>query len=95
MRWEYPEVHLLNFAILIVTLFCFEFFWRELLAVREEGAWAGASRQYAWAMGYLLFANSILILFLPIIGTASWDRDAGPRGGRGHVPRSRHDLAVC
>ena len=28
MRWEYPEVHLLNFTIFGATLFCFEFFWR-------------------------------------------------------------------
>lgn len=32
MRWEYPEVHLLNLAIFLATLFCFEFFWCELLA---------------------------------------------------------------
>lgn len=73
MRWEYPEVHLLNFAILIVTLFCFEFFWRELLAVREEGAWAGASRQYAWAMGYLLFAN----MYLDSFSSYHWDSELG------------------
>ncbi|MGD0830948.1 MAG: hypothetical protein ABR907_08405 [Terracidiphilus sp.] len=31
MRWEFPEVHLLNLAILMAALFCFEFLWRELL----------------------------------------------------------------
>ena len=66
-------MHLLNFAILIVTLFCFEFFWRELLAVREEGAWAGASRQYAWAMGYLLFAN----MYLDSFSSYHWDSELG------------------
>jgi hypothetical protein len=56
MRWEYPEVHLLNFAIFVATLFCFEFFWRELLAWKGDNAWMGASRPYAWALGYMLFA---------------------------------------
>jgi hypothetical protein len=56
MRWEYPEVHLLNFAIFVATLFCFEIFWRELLAWKGDNAWMGASRPYAWALGYLLFA---------------------------------------
>jgi hypothetical protein len=56
MRWEYPEVHLLNFVILVAALFCFEFFWRELLAWRGDNAWAGSSRLYAWILGYLLFA---------------------------------------
>lgn len=56
MRWEYPEAHLLNFAILMAALFCFEFFWRELLAFRSDNAWAGSSQRYAWVLGYLLFA---------------------------------------
>jgi 4-amino-4-deoxy-L-arabinose transferase-like glycosyltransferase len=56
IRWEFPEVHLLNFAILIATLFCFEFFWRELLAQRGENAFDAKSLRYAWAIGYFLFA---------------------------------------
>ena len=56
MRWEYPGVHLLNFAIFLVMLCAFEFFWRELLATRSGDAWTGKSRLYAWVMGYLLFA---------------------------------------
>lgn len=56
MRWEYPEVHLLNCAILVAALFCFEFFWRELLTRKGENNWTGASLSYAWALGYLLFA---------------------------------------
>ena len=55
MRWEYPEVQLLNFAIFIAALFSFEFFWRELLASRGGRAWAGGARTYAWVLGYLLF----------------------------------------
>jgi hypothetical protein len=38
MSWEFPEVHLLNFAIFMAALFCFEFFWRELLASRNDKA---------------------------------------------------------
>jgi hypothetical protein len=57
MRWEYPEVHLLNFAIFVAALISFEFFWRGLLESRTENAWTGASRPYAWVLGYLLFAQ--------------------------------------
>lgn len=53
MRWEFPEVHLLNLAILIAALICFEFFWRELLA--SECDLAAAAPGSAWAIGYLLF----------------------------------------
>jgi hypothetical protein len=56
MAWQYPVVHLLNFAILLAALFCFEFFWRELLAWREDKNRGGESEPYAWALGYLLFA---------------------------------------
>ena len=56
MRWEYPEVHLLNFFICIAALLCFEFFWRELLAAKSEGELQGTSRARAWTLGYLLFA---------------------------------------
>ena len=56
LRWEYPLVHLLTFAILVATLFCFEFFWRELLASQVNVVWVGPWRPYAWILGYLLFA---------------------------------------
>ena len=70
MRWEYPEVHFLNFVIFVATLFCFEFFWRELLTSRSDKAWEGVSRLYAWILGYLLFAcvlfgASVLALVTP------------------------------
>lgn len=55
MRWEYPVIHLMNFAIFLVTLICFEFFWRELLAAGKENALAEESSHYQWALGYLLF----------------------------------------
>jgi hypothetical protein len=56
MRWEYPAVHLLNFLILVAALFCFEFFWRELLASKGNSIWVGALQPHAWVLGYLLFA---------------------------------------
>jgi hypothetical protein len=56
MRWEYPEVHLLNFAILLAALASFEFFWRTMLESRTGNKWIGASWLYAWILGYLLFA---------------------------------------
>jgi len=56
MRWEYPEVHLLNFAIFMAALFSYEFFWRTLLESRSGEIWTGASRRYAWTLGYLVFA---------------------------------------
>jgi len=52
MRWEFPEVHLLNLGIMIAALFCFEFFWRELLNSDGDLVVAPGS---AWAIGYLLF----------------------------------------
>ena len=59
LRWQYPEAHLLVFVIFLVTLACFEHFWRELLALRGQDASAGASRRYIWVLGYLLFASTI------------------------------------
>jgi hypothetical protein len=62
MRWEYPAVYLLNFGIFIAAMFCFEFFWKELLAWREDEAVSDASRPYVWALGYLLFAYTHLVM---------------------------------
>jgi hypothetical protein len=56
MRWEYPEVHLLNFVIFLAAMASYEFFWRSMLESRIGNAWTGASRLYAWILGYLLFA---------------------------------------
>jgi hypothetical protein len=55
MRWEYPEVHFLNFVIFMAALFSFEFFWRVLLESRTGEIWTGASRRYAWILGYSMF----------------------------------------
>jgi hypothetical protein len=56
LRWEYPEVHLMNFAIFLAAVYCFEFFWRELQASRSEEVWSEKSEAYLWIFGYLLFA---------------------------------------
>ncbi len=58
--WEYPEVHFLNFLIFLATLFCYEFFWRELMAPRMDDYEKGTSRKYAWVLGYLLFISLYL-----------------------------------
>lgn len=55
MQWEYPAIHLMNFAIFLATLICFEFFWRELLAAQGKDIRPAASLLYKWTLGYLLF----------------------------------------
>lgn len=55
LAWEFPLVHLINFAILMATLVCFEFCWKELLrfAGRDDDRKAGLG--YLWAGAYFLF----------------------------------------
>lgn len=71
LRWEYPEVHLLNFVIFLAALASFEFFWRGMLKSRTGTVWTGASRLYAWVLGYLLFA--ILMFGFGSMGSISGD----------------------
>lgn len=71
MRWEYPEVHLLNFVIFLAALAFFEFFWQSMLESRTGAAWTGASRLYSWILGYLLFA--ILIFGFGSMGSIGGD----------------------
>ncbi len=51
--WEFTVVHVVNFLMFVVSLFCFEFFWREFLRSSQEGRtfprWAW------WLLGYSLF----------------------------------------
>jgi hypothetical protein len=58
MAWEFPLVHLVNFALFQLALLCFEFFWRQLGRYRREAA-GPATRvlaDWAWlAIGYSLF----------------------------------------
>src|SRR5690606_12688816 len=36
MRWEFPLVHLVNFAIFVGAFLSFEFFWQQLGRYRDE-----------------------------------------------------------
>ncbi|MHC4476808.1 MAG: hypothetical protein ACYTEL_14270 [Planctomycetota bacterium] len=62
MEWEFPIVHLANFAIYVVALVCFEYFWRQLTLYRrtriqrESGETLINLPDWAWSViGYLLF----------------------------------------
>jgi hypothetical protein len=55
MRWEFLEVHLINAVIFLVVLFCFEAFWRQLLASIGDQIGIASSPFYAWVLGYSLF----------------------------------------
>lgn len=60
LYWESTAVHLLNFAIYLAALFCFEIFFGELLVARafageSGGGLAKVSRRAVWSWGYLLF----------------------------------------
>lgn len=72
IRWEFPEVHLLNAIVLCLTLFAFEFFWEAVLDSDGQQEWSAASKRYAWAFGYLLFLR---IHFDPV-----WIGDVTPDG---------------
>jgi hypothetical protein len=58
MAWEFPVVHLVNLALFLLALLCFDFFWRQLSRYRREAA-GPATRvlpDWAWlAIGYSLF----------------------------------------
>src|SRR5688572_4214282 len=65
--WEFPVVHLVNFAIYVGTLFCFAFFLRELIrynrltVAKYGGDEDDALPLAAWlALGYALFVSSAL-----------------------------------
>jgi hypothetical protein len=69
MQWEFPLVQILNFAIYMAALVCFEFFWRQVISYhRYDSADAGKDKilklpDWAiWAMGYLIFMISSLHL---------------------------------
>jgi hypothetical protein len=61
MEWEFPLVHLLNFALFVFALGCFEFFWRQAAAryyAAVPGETAEPDRLPSWAfmlIGYCLF----------------------------------------
>ncbi len=60
MYWEFTVVHVVNFAVYLADLFCFEFFLRELLAARRteigsQGDLRPVPEKVFWIWGYLLF----------------------------------------
>jgi hypothetical protein len=63
IRWEYPSIQLLNFLILMATLFCFEFFWRELLNLRNNSSGIEMPPRYGWLLGYLIFIYMHFCIF--------------------------------
>lgn len=63
--WEYPLVHLVLFLIFILTLFCFDFFLRQLVLLRRETESRDELSVPAWiwfCIGYILFLWSSLRL---------------------------------
>lgn len=65
MRWEFPLVHLVNFAIFVGAFLSFEFFWQQLGRYREESGSGGGLPLPAWAwqsLGYLQFLWATLTL---------------------------------
>jgi len=65
MRWEFPTVHLVNFAIYLAALASFEFFWRQLMhwVKTTQSEREITLPEWAWmALGYLLFIWSSLVL---------------------------------
>lgn len=68
IRWEFAVVQVVNLAIYLGALVCFEFFWRQLTRYRRSAqAGAGPDQvalpEWAWgALGYALFIWSSLTL---------------------------------
>jgi hypothetical protein len=69
MRWEFPVVHMINFAIYLVAIVCFEFFWRQVInynktriADKSDNSLISLP-EWAWiSLGYILFIYSSLNL---------------------------------
>lgn len=65
--WEIPLIHLLNFMVFCITLWCFEFFLQALISKRRQ---TGNSENEAddtadwiwWVLGYTLFTYASLFL---------------------------------
>ncbi|PYT99201.1 MAG: hypothetical protein DMG38_12695 [Acidobacteria bacterium] len=60
MYWEFTSVHVVNFGLYLVDLFCFEFFLKELLAARRaesipEKELRPLAQNTLWSCGCLLF----------------------------------------
>ena len=58
MEWEFPTVHLVNFAIFLLALISFFFFWRQLSQYRQQTTLDSdvTIPNWAWlSIGYILF----------------------------------------
>jgi len=69
MQWEFPVVHLVNFAIYLLALVCFDFFWRQVMRCKAISTAGSSGTRYVslpewawWTLGYLLFITSALDL---------------------------------
>lgn len=69
MRWEFPVVQIVNFAIYLLALACFAFFWRQLSDYRRartenpSGTSSVSLPEWAWmSLGYILFLVASLHL---------------------------------
>jgi hypothetical protein len=64
IAWEFPTVHLVNFAIYAGSLACFEYFWRQLSAAYARGTEGsvGLPERTWMCLGYALFIWSSLTL---------------------------------
>ncbi|MCU1248392.1 MAG: hypothetical protein JWQ49_1421 [Edaphobacter sp.] len=62
LQWQFPIIHLLNWAIFVAALFSFEYLWGTMLARGMKEPVPASTNQYLWVLGYLLFAY-IHILF--------------------------------
>jgi hypothetical protein len=69
MAGEFPLVHLVNFAIFLVALICFDFFWRQVMRynsvfkTKTTGNRLISLPEWAWiSLGYVLFIWSSLNL---------------------------------
>jgi hypothetical protein len=62
MEWEFPAVHLLNFAIYLAALGSFTFFWHGLRRFSHDLKWLSIPVWQWWALGYTLFIWTSLSL---------------------------------
>lgn len=65
MEWEFPTVHIINFAIFVVALVSFEYMWGKLgnftFAIKDSGR-ISLPKWSWWAIGYSLFIWTALNL---------------------------------
>ena len=69
-RWEYTVVHIVNFAIYLLALACFEVLIKEFIASDRKGVAADALPRWVWwACGYSLFVSLSLTLITIRVAT--------------------------